>query len=1411
MSFNIFSQPTDNDIRVGYISTERGFIDGVSKREANIYAKSNPGSTFILKTRESIRYLNINEVNSLTIQDLGGNEKRLCEGIQFGTECGPPKAYFYGGGGVGVQGNPIVGSDGALLAIDLVSGGHGYQYAPITEVKDDCGIGAGSVIRSVLGDVVERFQIYDREDDFEDYIIDDDASSGFGRRFDPNGKSIGEWDPSLYASFSDDPIRREIQQYQNFLQQNSKPWWTTRKEIPLRITATDKVNKVIHKVTDETYRKFQDAKGPGNLQATIDAGFVWNKFMNKYAVSPVPPSSAPGSDFATELFQMEWEEDFPYDGQYKFRGNGDGAITDLYIDNEKIMTLSAFNTAPAKTSKYIKAGVHQIRIDLKNGGVYKELVAPARAARAAVTADVPPGGIFLREGGSFFYLIGGNDLVKIQFQFDWDDKANIKGYLRQVTVQTEDGNLTFSRSASNSRGSVVKKGTFRAGKKYRVTFDHNAHSAAFRIVDSGPSPSEVKQRIEFDDDGDNGFDVNAKFTALTAEQLSGARVVKAAVAAQSARFVTQPSKELFTTTDFISRANRTLFRTNPSNLYADNNFMNSFGITPVNPNAIETRTQSFSGAYTIKWPQVNFPDKSVYTFEVMADDFATITISGPSQEDIVIEKAGGPRSSKLTVSKTMNEGKYDITVVLEQSDDGPLKDGQQDRNPMGFAMTVLGSIAQSYVLQKQPWNDNPTGVSVTIDAPLPPIPQEPIPAQEGRCPNNPIWTTRFPTSSQRWWPVSWSEAVGSFGKNRQLFWTDFFNRYAISPVPPLGELNTDAGGIVFTNSWPVEIPYDGFYKFAAQRDNFAKILVDGRVAFDLKGSGDIIWKHHRNKVKFQSIFLTRGNHTISLELANRNTETFKFVTKKILRSKDFQAPATITETSKKKEVTFSITTGAEFANRIVISEIGLDEGKSHNGPQLNSNVKKQVEVGKEYSVQIFSPQSKLGIRLQSSGSSIKIEEDADNDFTDLICTPSEGEFINLKNGSQTASCTFIVKGGKQQNVSGGLSGGASVGGVTYSGPPLFHYKDERWSKFMNNHGVSPLLPPLNEDNPAINGTKDYTFSGVDFPLTGQYDIYLQSDNNAEVFVNNASVAKSNSFKNQPTVQKATISAGKYDVVVKLENVPASTDIFLDNPTGFGLVIQKQVRVSNGSKSWTQNPVAISAILIPPPCPKLISGKGTIVDVLVDDPGNGYESPAPDLNSNQVATYPVSLRLKSIEIEDTGINYNCGTDEIVIEPSNGAELSYSCDTFGRITNVDIINPGLGFTKYPDIRMVGPNGGTEPTPGVNATFRPQFEVVRDPIVVDEDKLIQVTDLVGLKQTGYIDGRSYFGAVFYKNGVSYAGFYETPGDLVQVYRTLQESIDAQVTTPQSAIQRQGTDITNNDPRLDIPNTPENLIDND
>ena len=121
---------------------------------------------------------------------------------------------------------------------------------------------------------------------------------------------------------------------------------------------------------------------------------------------------------------------------------------------------------------------------------------------------------------------------------------------------------------------------------------------------------------------------------------------------------------------------------------------------------------------------------------------------------------------------------------------------------------------------------------------------------------------------------------------------------------------------------------------------------------------------------------------------------------------------------------------------------------------------------------------------------------------------------------------------------------------------------------------------------------------------------------------------------------------------------------------------------------------------------------------------------------------------------------------------------------------------------------------PPSGVNAKFVPIIKPrvllpdgidPRTGIPIPSSQLIQVTDLVGLKQTGWYRGREYYGAVFYKDGVRYAGYYETAGVLIRVYSTKQESIDSQVTTPPSAILRQGTDVGSNDPRLNIPGTPQ------
>ena len=92
-----------------------------------------------------------------------------------------------------------------------------------------------------------------------------------------------------------------------------------------------------------------------------------------------------------------------------------------------------------------------------------------------------------------------------------------------------------------------------------------------------------------------------------------------------------------------------------------------------------------------------------------------------------------------------------------------------------------GEIEQTRISPKS-FNENPMGGAFTIDAPLPPIPESPIPIGEGRCPKNPIWTTRFPGGQKKWWPVN------------HPAWSKFTNRFALSPLPPLSSLNSDGGG-----------------------------------------------------------------------------------------------------------------------------------------------------------------------------------------------------------------------------------------------------------------------------------------------------------------------------------------------------------------------------------------------------------------------------------------------------------------------------------------------------------------------------------------------------------------------------------------------------------------------------------------
>jgi len=190
--------------------------------------------------------------------------------------------------------------------------------------------------------------------------------------------------------------------------------------------------------------------------------------------------------------------------------------------------------------------------------------------------------------------------------------------------------------------------------------------------------------------------------------------------------------------------------------------------------------------------------------------------------------------------------------------------------------------------------------------------------------------------------------------------------------------------------------------------------------------------------------------------------------------------------------------------------------------------------------------------------------------------------------------------------------------------------------------------------------------------------------------------------------------------------------------------------------------------------------GVVVRVIINETGSGYLPP-----KSSVPQYPAILQLSDVLVANPGINYDCGVDEIVIEPANGTQLSYVCEPFGKISGVKILKAG-NFTDLPTIRM-------KTKTGVNAAFTPVFDVVRDPVPVEPviSDIVQVFDLVGLNVNGFIGGKEYYGNVYFENGVKFAGTSAKSGTDIRVFETREASISG-VNVPVTRVQRVDEEIS-------------------
>ena len=215
--------------------------------------------------------------------------------------------------------------------------------------------------------------------------------------------------------------------------------------------------------------------------------------------------------------------------------------------------------------------------------------------------------------------------------------------------------------------------------------------------------------------------------------------------------------------------------------------------------------------------------------------------------------------------------------------------------------------------------------------------------------------------------------------------------------------------------------------------------------------------------------------------------------------------------------------------------------------------------------------------------------------------------------------------------------------------------------------------------------------------------------------------------------------------------------------------------------------------------------GVVVRVIITETGSGYLPP-----SSSVPQYPAIVQLTDVIVANPGINYNCGVDEISIEPANGTQLSYNCDPFGKIKSVKVLRGG-NFTSSPSITMKSDTG-------LNARFTPVFDVIRDPLPVEPiiSDIVQVFDLVGLNINGYVGGKEYYGNVYFKNGVKFAGTTAKSGTDIRVFETREASISG-VDVPVTRVQRveedivttvSTTDVITADPEVTQPTTPTTTV---
>jgi len=561
---------------------------------------------------------------------------------------------------------------------------------------------------------------------------------------------------------------------------------------------------------------------------------------------------------------------------------------------------------------------------------------------------------FIERDGVPKLKISGTGKVKIGFELKVDDNLTTAGvFARQIDIQTDDGLIQLKRNLyevtiaqrgnrvstalrGKERETLFGSGIFTAGQEYDIKMIQSSSGSGFKATD---------ETIIFDDDASNGIDKNGLLSVQFINSLDKPET-------------SEPSEP------------------------------------PI------AESNDYAGTHDIVWNNIKFPVTGNYVVEVEVDDEVEIEIGNKKKGRgyVTINKEGftksGTSTGKTVYTREIEEGTYDIRAALVQKPGKSINSG----NPMGLAMNIKVVYAQieQEIIVKKSWNENPYGVALTINAPLPPVPAEPIPPHEGPCPPSPFWHTRYPNLPELddWYPVNHRN------DNGKKTWSKFMNRYAVSPILPLSTKGSGRSGSRFTTSWIITVPYDGFYTLKGAADNGAVVTFiqgDNKRKYVLDG-----FRKEKQNLTPHKVRLVKGKATIEILLRQREKIRVNEISTKVFHTADWVAKPT-DKSLDRVPVDFDVFGQGTKGNReikFLFDEIDgshqfiIDNVKKNN---TTETVEKRVKVGVDYKVTALvtgktSPTKNLkteipitynidnprefGYRIESNGQKIEFDDDA---------------------------------------------------------------------------------------------------------------------------------------------------------------------------------------------------------------------------------------------------------------------------------------------------------------------------------------------------------------------------------------------------------------------------------------------------